>query len=86
MDCEIKLSKFQDIADNIIKIEHNLFENNVEVHYKFNPDGKIMYIIRYLKSNGWGDFKFNQYKTKSDNGNYVIIIDYVKPKLIFGKK
>jgi len=71
--------------DNIVKIENNQFDNYLKIHCKNDPTGKISNIMRYLKCNGWENFKFNQYKIDTNNNDYIIKIDYIMPKL-FGKK
>lgn len=68
------------INDSIIRVENNDCDNYLKIYCKINPDQKIMNIIRYLKCNGWKDFKFNQYSVKKDSDEYVVNIGYVRPK------
>lgn len=86
MDCEIKLSKFKDIADNIIKIENSYDDRTLKLHYKCDPEkSRIMNIIKYLNNTDWKNFKFNQYSIRKHDENYIIILNYVAPKAIFSK-
>lgn len=86
MDCEIKLSKFQDIANNIIKIEHIYEDRILKLQYKSDPEQrKIMNIISYLNKTDWKNFKFNQYSVKKNENDYTIILNYVAPKTAFSK-
>ncbi len=85
MDCEINLSKYKDIADNIINIEHNYQDRIVKLLYKTDPEKRcIMNIIRYLNITDWKNFKFNQYSIKkNDDEDYTIILNYVAQKTTF---
>lgn len=84
MSCEINLSKFKDIADNIIKIEHSYDDRSVKLHYKKDPEnGRIMNIIKYLNSTDWKNFKFNQYSIRKNEDDYTIILNYILPKVKF---
>lgn len=87
MDCECGLPKFKGITDNIIKTEHDQYGKILKIHYKENPNTRIiMNIIRYLNSTEcWKNFKFNQYSVKNDQENYVITFCYLVPKLVFSK-
>lgn len=86
MDCEINLSRFKDIADNIIKIENNYDERSLKLHYKCDPEKtRVMNIIKYLNLTEWKNFKFNQYSVKKNEENYTIILSYVAPKAVFSK-
>lgn len=85
MNCEINLSKFKDIADNIIRTEDDRYGNSLTLYCKDNPDKKgIMRIIRYLNSTDWNNFKFNQYSVKQREYDYVITFGYVRPT-VFAK-
>lgn len=85
MDCEINLSRFKDICDNIIKIEDNYIDKSLRLHYKCNPETKnVMSIIKYLNNTKWKNFKFNQYSIKKNENNYIIILNYVAPS-VFSK-
>jgi hypothetical protein len=86
MDCEINLSRFKDIADNIIKIENNYDEKSLKLHYKCDPEKKrIMNIIKYLNLTEWKNFKFNQYSVKKNEEDYIITLNYVLSKPFFSK-
>ena len=86
MDCEINLSRFKDIADNIIRIENDYTNNSLKLHYKSEPASRgIMSIIRYLNSTDWKNFKFNEYSIQKNHENYIIILNYVAPKAVFSK-
>jgi len=83
MDSENSLSKFKDIIDNIIKIENNYNDKILKLHYKNQPDNRnIMRIIRYLNFTDWKNFKFNEYSVKKNDDNYIIILNYISPKVI----
>jgi len=70
------------INNSIIKIENNQFENYLKIYCKINPDKKISNVMKYLKSNGWSDFKFNEYSIRKElDNNYIIILNYVYSKL-----
>ena len=86
MDCEINLSRFKDITDNIIKVEDNYVDKNLKLYYKSEAVGRcIMNIMRYLNNTDWKNFKFNEYSISKDKDNYIITLHYVVPKLVFSK-
>jgi hypothetical protein len=80
MDCEINLSKFKDIVDNIIRTEDDYHNSNLTLYYRVIPDKKdVMRIIRYLNCTSWNNFKFNQYSVKQRESDYIITLGYVRP-------
>ena len=86
MDCEINLSKFKDIADNIIKTENNYADRTLKLHYKCDPTSKsVMKIIKYLNNTDWRNFKFNEYSVRKNEADYIITLNYVVPKVVFSK-
>ena len=66
------------INDSIIRIENNDYDNYLNIYCK--SDQKIMNILSYLRSNGWKDFKFNQYSVRKDSEGYIVKVGYAKPK------
>jgi len=71
------------INNNIIKVENDRFDKNVKIHCSIDPQNKIINIINYLKTNGWKNFKFNDYSIRKDNDNYVVSMSYVEPIIRF---
>ena len=85
MDCEITLPKFKGIIDNIIKTENDYTDNCLRLHYKCDPDRRVIHnIIRYLNNTNWKNFKFNQYSVRKNDSDYIITLNYVAPS-VFSK-
>lgn len=76
-------SNARSIDNNIIRVENNRFDKNVKIHCSCDPQNKIVNIINYLKSNGWKNFRFNDYSVKRDNDDYVVSMSYVEPTIRF---
>jgi hypothetical protein len=85
MDCEINLSRFKDIADNIIRIEDNYVDKNLKLYYKSDPARRIVSIMKYLNCTDFKNLKFNEYGIQKNNENYIIILNYVAPRTFFSK-
>jgi len=88
MDCEIKVSKFKDIIDNITSTDQDCNSKTIKLHYKCEPDARcIRNIISYLRSNeDWKNYRFNEYSVGKNDSGFIITFGYVAPKtMIFSK-
>ena len=81
MESEKKTHRSKDIASNIIRSEDNHLDRCLKLYYKVDPGICVINIINYLKSNGWEKFNFNQYSVKKEQDNFVIILNYIEPKI-----
>lgn len=84
MDCEVNLSRHNDIANNIVKVENDYANKSLKLHCKIEPSRRgIIGIIKYLNCTDWKNFKFSEYSIRKNEENYIITFSYIPPKVFF---
>ena len=76
-------SRFNNVESTIINILNDNYEKCLKVQMSEKPDN-ISSLIRYLKRNGWSDYKFNGYSMKDVNElDVVVTLSYTPPSITF---
>ncbi len=80
-----KNARFKDFDSIIIKDDQ--LEKRLRIHLLTDKKVNISNLLCYLKSNGWSNYKFNEYSIKLQindlNTTTIITFGYVPPQLIF---
>jgi len=77
-------TRFKDFESIIIN--NDQFEKCLRIKLSESPDNiNIRNLLRYLKNNGWMNYKFNSYSIKpqiNEQGT-MVIVSYIPPVLKF---